>query len=48
MDANMKRSIILDNYQEPKNRGIPDEDNYLKINKEYIYLSNEILYFLSK
>jgi nitrogen fixation NifU-like protein len=28
----MKRSIILDNYQDARNRGIPNEEGYLKIN----------------
>lgn len=33
MDADIKRSIILDNYQDAKNRGIPqDLDGYIKIN----------------
>ena len=33
MDSEMKRSIILDNYSEAKNRGIPDNlDDYLVIN----------------
>ena len=33
MDAEFKRSIILDNYQEPRNRGIPsNKDGYIKIN----------------
>lgn len=32
MDANFRRSIILDNYQDAKNRGIPDRDGYIKIN----------------
>lgn len=32
MDSNLKRSIILDNYQNAKNRAIPDEDGYIKIN----------------
>ena len=33
MDAEFKRSIILDNYQEPRNRGIPSNiDGYIKIN----------------
>lgn len=32
MDANIRRSIILDNYQDAKNRGIPDRDGYIKIN----------------
>ena len=33
MDANIRRSIILDNYEDAKNRGIPDDmDGYIKIN----------------
>ena len=33
MDSNMRRSIILDNYQDAKNKGIPnDVDGYIKIN----------------
>lgn len=32
MDSNMKRSIILDNYQNAMNRGIPQDDGYIKIN----------------
>ena len=33
MDADIKRSIILDNYQDAKNRGIPNDiDGYIKIN----------------
>ena len=33
MDADVKRSIILDNYQDAKNRGIPDNmDGYIKVN----------------
>ena len=32
MDADIKRSIILDNYQDAKNRGVPSEDGYIKIN----------------
>ena len=32
MDNEMKRSIILDNYQNAKNRGVPEGDNYIKIN----------------
>ena len=36
MDSNIKRSIILDNYQDAKNRGIPSGDNYLKINSNNV------------
>ena len=32
MDNDLKRSIILDNYQNAKNRGVPGGDNYIKIN----------------
>ena len=33
MDNDIKRSIILDNYQDARNRGIPDnKDGYIKIN----------------
>lgn len=32
MDNDLKRSIILDNYQYPANRGIPQDDTYIKIN----------------
>ena len=32
MDNNLKREIIVDNYQEPMNRGLIDDDSYLKIN----------------
>ena len=32
MDSNLRREIILDNYQEPMNRGLVDDDSYLKVN----------------
>ena len=32
MDANLKRSIILENYQHPKNHGLINDDGYIKIN----------------
>ncbi len=32
MDANLKRSIILEHYQNPKNKGLIKDDSYLKIN----------------
>ncbi len=32
MDNNLRREIILDNYQEPMNRGLIDDDSYLKVN----------------
>lgn len=37
MDSNMKRSIILDNYQNALNREIPNDiDNYIKINSNNV------------
>ena len=36
MDSNLKRSIIIDNYQNPKNRGIPNNDGYIKINSNSV------------
>mgnify|MGYP003301925177 CR=1 FL=1 len=32
MDSNLRREIILDNYQDPINRGLIDDDTYIKIN----------------
>ena len=32
MDNNLKREIILDNYQDPLNRGLIDDDSYIKVN----------------
>lgn len=32
MDQDLKRSIILEHYQNPKNRGLIEDDNYIKIN----------------
>lgn len=32
MDNNLKRSIILENYQYPMNRGLVNDDSYIKIN----------------
>lgn len=32
MDANLKRSIILEHYQNPQNRGLIEDDSYIKIN----------------
>ena len=54
MDAEIKRSIILDNYQDARNRGVPsDIDNYIKINSNsescidnidiYVKLNNGII-----
>jgi len=32
MDNNLKRSIILEHYQHPKNRGLIDDNTYIKTN----------------
>lgn len=32
MDSNLKRSIILEHYQNPKNKGLIDDDTYIKVN----------------
>jgi len=32
MDQNLKRSIILEHYQNPINRGLIEDDNYIKAN----------------
>ena len=31
MDSNLKRSIILDHYQNPKNRGLIEDDSYIRV-----------------
>lgn len=32
MESNIKRSIILEHYQNPKNKGLINDDTYIKIN----------------
>lgn len=32
MDSNLRRQVILDNYQEPMNRGLVEDNRYLKVN----------------
>ena len=32
MDSNVKRTIILDNYEEPYNKGLVEDNTYNKIN----------------
>ena len=32
MEANLKREIILDNYNNPKNKGLPEDKNYKRVN----------------
>ena len=32
MDENLRREIILDNYQNPENRGLIEDKDYLKVN----------------
>ena len=31
MDNNLRREIILDNYQDPMNRGLVDDNSYIKV-----------------
>lgn len=32
MDSNLKRSIILDHYQSPRNKGLIEDETYIRIN----------------
>ena len=32
MDSNLKRSIILEHYQNPKNKGLIEDDEYILVN----------------
>ena len=32
MDQNLKRSIVLEHYQNPKNKGLIDDDSYILVN----------------
>lgn len=32
MDQNLKREIILEHYQHPKNKGLIDDETYIKVN----------------
>lgn len=32
MDQNLKRTIILENYQNPTNKGLIDDDSYINVN----------------
>ncbi len=32
MEKEMKRSIILDHYQSPRNKGLTNDSGYIKIN----------------
>ena len=32
MDSNLRREIILDNYQDPMNRGLIEDDSYIRVN----------------
>ena len=32
MDSNLRREIIMDNYQDPMNRGLIDDNTYIKVN----------------
>jgi len=32
MDSNLKRSLLLENFQNPTNKGLIDDDSYIKVN----------------
>lgn len=32
MDPNLKRSLLLENFQNPTNKGLIDDDSYIKVN----------------
>lgn len=32
MDQDLKRSLLLDNFQNPKNKGLMNDDSYIKVN----------------
>ena len=34
MDDKLKREIILDNYQNPGNRGLPEDESYTRVNSK--------------
>jgi len=48
MDSNLKRSILLEHYQNPKNRGLIDDNSYIKINMKEDYPHFEITRKLNK
>jgi len=48
MDSNLKRSILLEHYQNPKNRGLIDDNSYIKINMKEDYPHFEISRRLNK
>ena len=33
MDSNLRSEIILDNYQDPYNKGLVDDKSYIKVNQ---------------
>ena len=43
MEVKLKREIILDNYQNPANRGIPEDKDYQKVNSKNESIDNVIL-----
>jgi len=47
MDKELKRQIILDNYQNPFHKSIPEDNNYLKVNSNNVNCIDNIdLYIL--
>lgn len=46
VDSNMRRSIILDNYQNVRNMGEPNDDSYIKINSNNVSCIDNIDIFV--
>ena len=45
MDSDLRREIILDNYQEPMNRGLIDNDNYVKTRSSSESCIDDIVFY---
>ena len=43
MDQILRRSIILDNYQSPKNRGLVSDDSYINVNSKKAIARHEVM-----
>ena len=47
MEQDIKRQIIMDNYQNPLNKSIPDSDDFIKVNSQNVNCIDNIdLYIL--
>ena len=53
MDDNLKREIIMENYQNPTNKEVPNDENYIKVNTNnescidnldiYVLVENDVI-----